>query len=135
MKFKKISYLIIIFIISFLISNYFRKGKEKENMKKTSISYDFKKHNFFKIRKNIEASIYFVYKNTGQHPLKIKNIVSTCGCTIPVWSRKELAPSMKDSILVTYDSKETGKFIKSIYVTSNSQIKLDVLRIEGMVLE
>jgi hypothetical protein len=136
MNFKKISWLIVIFIISYFISSFIKNFKNNNNkLKKTSISYDSKKHNFFKIKKDIEVSIYFVYKNTGEHPLKIKNIVSTCGCTIPVWSKKELLPNQKDSILVTYDSKITGKFTKSIYVTSNSQINLDVLEIKGIVLE
>ena len=30
-----------------------------------------------------EAEIYFVYKNLGNKELKINNIKSSCGCTIP----------------------------------------------------
>ena len=132
---KKIGFLIIIFIGTFFVSSYFRglEGSVSVAEIMTDMRFSKSEHNFSDLKKDVEVSTYFIYENTGDKPLKIKNISSSCGCTIPKWSRKELAVGEKDSILVSYDSKKEGYFAKSVYVISNSVNSPDVLYIKGSV--
>lgn len=126
--------LVLIFIISYSLSIFFNKKEIKANDKKeTSISFNIKEYDFSAIKKDVPVSKYFVYQNLGSDFFKIKRINISCGCTIPVWSRKELASGEKDSILIKYDSKKEGHFSKSIYIISNSDTSPDVLYIKGVV--
>ena len=127
-----------VFIASFLLSFYLRNNKlfiEYFSNTKTIIKFDTKSIDFGDIPVNKEVVTFFVYRNIGESPLKINNITSNCGCTIPRWSRKELAPGMKDSIMVKFDAKTPGYFTKMIYIQSNSKTSPDALYIEGNVVE
>jgi hypothetical protein len=130
---KKIFFLIFIGACIFFSFNLFEwEEKEKEELLTNMVFYK-NEHKFLDLKKDKEASVYFVYKNLGSYPLKIKAINSSCGCAIPVWSKKKLAPGQKDSILVSYDSKKVGYFSKSIYVISNSESSPNMLYVKGTV--
>ena len=134
--FKKLLLLIMVFSGAFYFANYLRSTNSRPvKLLPTKMNFIKTEHNFKNIIRNKEVSTFFIYENKGNNPLKINNISSTCGCTIPIWSRKVLAPGQKDSILVKYDSKTLGYFSKSIYVVSNSENSPDILYIKGEVLE
>ncbi|WP_111320651.1 DUF1573 domain-containing protein [Algoriphagus chordae] len=80
-----------------------------------------------------DAEIYFKYKNVGTKDLKILNIQTTCGCTIPEWNSKLLAPDEADSFKVSYNIENKGNFLKEIMVYSNSKTSPDHLIISGFV--
>lgn len=44
----------------------------------------------------------FHFTNTGDKPLLIKNVLTSCGCTSAEWSKTEYQPGATGSILVTY---------------------------------
>lgn len=134
--FNKLILFIIVFFGAFYFANYLQSINSK-TVEPLSTKMDFlkKEHDFKNIIRNKEVTTFFIYENKGNNPLKINNISSTCGCTIPVWSRKLLDPGQKDSILVKYDSKTLGYFSKSIYVVSNSVNSPDVIHIKGEVFE
>ena len=132
-KFKNIVILILVCALTFFVSKYIQGTVSKEKI--SNIRFNTHEYDFKNLKQNKEASVYFVYENTGPDALKIYNISSRCGCTIPVWSRKELMPNEKDSILVTYDSKELGYFSKDVLIVSNSESSPDVVYIKGEVKE
>ena len=132
----KILSLVGVFFLTFYLSSFILKNKKvKSEEYKTTIKFEMKEHDFNKLKKDIPVSNYFVYQNIGDKPFKIKNVDSRCGCTIPKWSRNELMPGEKDSILVQYDSKKEGYFSKDIYIISNSETSPDILYISGVVTE
>lgn len=102
---------------------------------KTKIDFENATYDFGNIPAKNEAVTYFVYTNTGEHSLKIINIQSSCGCTIPKWSREKLETGKKDSIMVMYDAETYGYFSKAIYVFSNAESSPDGLYIEGTVVK
>lgn len=135
MNFKNIIIIILAGALTFFVSKYFQEKNTVIKAKVSNIKFNSQEHDFKYLEQEKEASVYFVYENTGPDPLKIHNISSRCGCTIPEWSRKELMPNQKDSILVKYDSKELGYFSKDILIVSNSETSPDILYIKGEVLE
>lgn len=50
----------------------------------------------------------FTFTNVGKAPLVINQIVASCGCTIPNYDKRPIAPYQKGTIDVTYNG--TGKF-------------------------
>ena len=89
MKFKKISYLVLIGVGTFFISRYIQSILKKPPVAKIAyMTFDKTEHDFFNLKKDQADSVYFVYRNTSKNPLKIEDISSRCGCTIPIWSKK-----------------------------------------------
>jgi len=76
----------------------------------------------------------FVFTNTGNIPLLLTHVRSTCGCTIPEWSEEPVNPGDTSRIHVSYDTHRIGQFRKSIYVYSNAASGTQQLFISGEVL-
>jgi len=72
----------------------------------------------------------FTFKNTGSEDLIIRDINSTCGCTVPTYTKKPVAPGETGKIEVSFSSSgRKGRQHKSITVLTNSQpasVKLDI---------
>lgn len=76
----------------------------------------------------------FTVINTGDKPLVIQNIVPSCGCTTPDWTRTPIAPGEEGSITAVYDPTDRpGRFSKTLSVYSNSKPSPIVLSIKGEV--
>jgi hypothetical protein len=64
----------------------------------------------------------FRFTNTGQGPLIITSVKSTCGCTVAQLEKKEYAPGESGTIKATYTAPNTTTTTqKSIYVSSNDK--------------
>ncbi len=86
-----------------------------------------------KIAKGVNGEKIFVFTNTGDKPLIIKNIQSSCGCTVPKKPENPIMPGEKGEIKVSYDTNRVGGFSKSITIFSNAKKERKVIRIKGIV--
>ncbi len=79
----------------------------------------------------------FEFTNTGDEPLIITNVQSTCGCTVPSKPTEPIAPGKTGKIDVKYNM-HTGPIRKTITVESNA-INVDegrvAIKIKGEVIE
>ena len=76
----------------------------------------------------------FPFKNTGNEPLILVKINTTCGCTASDWPRDPIEPGESGEVTVTFNS--SGKFgsqNKQITVLSNARNESVVLSIRGVV--
>ena len=121
---------ILIIIMLFGISSYSQEGL----IKKAEITFDKTIINYGTIDKGANGVRDFVFTNTGNAPLIISNVKSTCGCTIPKKPEKPILPGESDKIQVKYDTKRIGFIRKSISVTSNASNPSVVLKITGQVI-
>jgi hypothetical protein len=73
----------------------------------------------------------------GQAPLVINQVVASCGCTVPKYEKKPIAPGQQGTINVTYNGKGKfpGHFKKSITVRTNGKTEMTRLYIEGDMTE
>ena len=86
------------------------------------------------IEPSSEGTRVFTFINNGNAPLIIKNVQSSCGCTIPKKPEAPIDPGKKGEILVRYDTNRIGMFSKSIIVTSNANSNpIVTLKISGIV--
>lgn len=89
------------------------------------------------VRGNDNGLRTFEFTNTGDQPLVITNVRSTCGCTVPSKPEQPIMPGKKGKIDVKYNMNP-GKISKSITVESNATNVPNgtvALRIKGDVVE
>jgi hypothetical protein len=80
-----------------------------------------------------EGKCEIKFYNTGNQPLVLSRVRSSCGCTVPNWPRQPILPGKSAVIKVKYDTKKTGPFNKSITVESNASKPVSC-RIKGKVI-
>lgn len=85
------------------------------------------------IEQNSDGTHYFIYKNIGKEPLILSKVRSSCGCTIPEWSREPLMSGQQDTIKVKYDTRRIGPFSKTVSIFSNAKKPMVIVRIQGKV--
>ena len=72
---------------------------------------------------------------SGDSPLVILDVVTTCGCTVPDFSKKPILPGEKTQITVTYDpANRPGSFTKELWVYSSEKRKIATLTRAGSVI-
>jgi hypothetical protein len=97
------------------------------------IEFETTEHDFGTIPQGGDGTYEFVFKNTGKAPLLLANVRSSCGCTIPEWPKNPIKKGDKARIKVSYNTRITGSFSKSISVYSNADKVPVVLVIKGKV--
>ena len=79
----------------------------------------------------------FEFTNTGDAPLTIKDVKSTCGCTVPTWPKTPIMPGKNGKVEVKYNMAP-GPIRKTITVESNAvnyPNGVVALKIKGTVVD
>ncbi len=77
----------------------------------------------------------FIVTNTGTEPLVIQNVVASCGCTTPEWTKEPIPAGAKGKVTAIYDPKNRpGQFNKTLSVYTNTSPAVAVLVIKGEVV-
>ncbi len=90
-------------------------------------------HDYGTIEQGSDGSYEFKFTNEGKTPLILSNVRSSCGCTVPSWTKEPVAPGSEGAIKVVYNTNSIGSFSKTITVTSNAKNSQVVLQIKGNV--
>ncbi len=85
------------------------------------------------ITKGSDGIRVFEFTNTGNAPLVISKVSSSCGCTIPKKPEAPIMPGKKGEIQVKYDTNRVGPIAKAITVISNADTPTVVLKIKGKI--
>ena len=118
-----------------LVNNPITAEKGKQTVLLPELSFDKLQHNFGKINQGESVSHQFVFTNTGQAELIINNAKGSCGCTVPKWPRKPIAPGESEEIKVTFNSAgKSGKQSKTITLVTNAIPNTTVLTISANIL-
>ena len=100
----------------------------KIEFKETTIDYGT-------IEKGANGVRTFVFTNTGNAPLIISNVKSSCGCTVPKKPKGPIMPGETGEIEVKYDTKRVNPIRKTITVISNADTPTVALKIKGLVID
>ena len=72
--------------------------------------------------------------NNGKKPLVLLDVVTTCGCTVPTFSRKPIPAGSETEIEVSYDPYgRPGVFERKLRIFGSDRRELAVLTIRGVV--
>lgn len=99
------------------------------------VEFDTKKVDFGTILEGTINPFRFHYKNIGNQPFLISHVSVTCGCTAPVWSKKELLPGDTASIYIEFNSaNKLGPVSKGVNLMTNCPIPLIGLLIYANII-
>ncbi|WP_129021609.1 DUF1573 domain-containing protein [Edaphocola flava] len=88
---------------------------------KTSVKFDKDTFDFGVIKDGDLVEHTYKFRNTGANPLMIDDVIATCGCTIPSYTKTPIAPGQNGEIKISFNSKgKAGNVSKSITVISNA---------------
>ena len=87
------------------------------------------------IEKGADGVRVFKFKNTGNAPLVVTSVKSSCGCTVPKKPEAPVLPGETGEIEVKYDTKRVNPIRKTITVTSNAETPTVALKIKGNVID
>jgi len=81
--------------------------------------------NFGTINFGEKVEIKYKFKNIGDFPLVLTNVVPGCGCTVTDFTSAPIAPKEEGYITATFDSNRShgGVVRKSIYCQTNTKFK------------
>ncbi len=99
------------------------------------IEFEISDHNFGDVNQGKKVEFAFKFKNAGNSPLVLQNVLTTCGCTVPEWPKEPIAPAGEGIIHVIFDSAaRLGRQNKVITIRSNSDTGDFRLLVSAMVL-
>ena len=110
------------------------KSATETSDKQAVIKFDKEEHDFGTLLQGEVVSYSFHFTNTGNVPLIISEVGSSCGCTVGDYPREPINPGKSGAIKVTYDSSGHHGFQSRVLtVMSNTQPAKTTLRIKGKV--
>jgi len=105
-----------------IITNPVTATGENTRSKLPLIEFKETKKDFGMIVQGEKVSHTFHFTNTGGADLVISDASSTCGCTVPEWSKKPIKPGESGTMTVVFNSTgRTGAQTKSVKVLTNAQ--------------
>jgi hypothetical protein len=99
------------------------------------IKFDEDVHDFGKIIEGETVSYNFKFINSGKTDLIIADVTTSCGCTVPSFSKTPIRPGMEGFVKVSFNSAgKRGWQTKNIAVVANTQPNTTPLRIKAQVV-
>jgi hypothetical protein len=98
--------------------------------KATAVEPDKTAHDFGAVQTGESSYATFRLKNTGEHPLIISRVVTSCGCASAAWERQPVAAGQSAEVRVEMKPDEEGFFSKTAEVhcnAGNSAIRLTLI--------
>lgn len=99
------------------------------------ISSNKETHNFGQIEWKRPVTVEYTITNTGDKPLVLTNVTTSCACSVASWTKTPIAPGAKGTITASFDAKALGRFEKTIGIYSNAQPELVYLKFAGEVVQ
>lgn len=120
--------IMILFVGLITLSVNAQEKVAKIEFKETTIDYGT-------IEKGANGIRTFEFTNTGDAPLIVSKVSSSCGCTVPKKPKAPIMPGMTGEIEVKYDTKRVMHIRKTITVLSNAATPTVSLKIKGEVID
>ena len=98
-----------------------------------NIHFNQNEYDFGSLQYKKEAEHSFRFINPGETPLVIYDVKTSCGCTVPEWTKQPIKPGKTGEIKIKYDAAFPGVFHKEISVYYNGQDSPVKLSIRGKV--
>lgn len=98
------------------------------------ISSNKETHHFGQIEWKRPVTVEYTITNTGDKPLVLTNVTTSCACSVADWTKEPIAPGKKGTVKATFDAKALGHFDKSVGIYSNAEPRLVYLKFDGEVV-
>ncbi|WP_461597583.1 DUF1573 domain-containing protein [Winogradskyella sp.] len=122
-------------LIAILFVGLISFGASAQDKKVAKIEFKTTVIDYGTIEKGSDGVRTFEFTNTGNAPLVISNVKSTCGCTVPKKPKEPIMPGETGEIEVKYDTNRVNPIRKTITVYSNAETPTVALKIKGLVVD
>lgn len=102
---------------------------------KTSVQLNKDSVNLGKFSFKTTKHVTFKLKNTGNYPLLIQDVSTSCGCTVAKYDKKPVPPGESTTVVLEYKPYSLGYFSKTADVVCNVPEGYVRLKISGEVVE
>ncbi|MCA0133254.1 DUF1573 domain-containing protein [Winogradskyella alexanderae] len=124
----------ILVVLSVVFFNASTGETPTVNEKVAVLNFETETIDYGTIKQNSNGLRTFNFINTGSAPLLITRIKTSCGCTVPSYSKTPILPGESGEILIKYSTKRLGAFTKTITVISNAKGGNKILKVKGKVV-
>ncbi len=108
--------------------------QEKPEGPLPTMTFEEKVHDFGNIKEGEVVTKLFKFKNTGEAPLIISDASSSCGCTVPSYTKAPIAPGESGEIEVKYNSRgKKNQDNKVVRITANTWPTTNNITIKAFV--
>lgn len=98
------------------------------------ITFEEQLFDFGEAKEGTVVTHIFKFKNTGATPLIISDARSTCGCTIPEWSKEPIEPGQASAITVRFNTQGKADMQrKPVTITANTYPSETKVYLTGVV--
>jgi len=129
---------VILFLVLFFFNANAQDKKDTKNEKGPKIQFVKETYDFGNIYvgSGHDAIAEFKFVNSGNEPLVLTNVKTSCGCTSPFWQKDPVLPGDTGKVTLKYNNIQSPNTInKSATVQSNAiNNPTIVLKITGNVL-
>ena len=126
---KRIAFLFVFFMVAVGMS-----AQEKYS----EIKFDTTEYDFGTFYRDVnKLSHTFTFKNVGNHPAVINQVITTCGCTVATYTTKPVLPGRTGTVNIVYNAigRFPGNFKKTITLKTNSKKPIIKLHIKGNMID
>lgn len=93
-------------------------------------------HHFGTVREGEKVTHTFTFENQGDGNLVILSALAACGCTVPQYDKRPIAPGKRGKIDVRFDtSGRDGMQTKTVTINSNAATPVVILKITADVVK
>lgn len=122
----------VVFLLAAFLSSY---GQEEAAVSGSRIVFVEDAFDFGDIQQGDKVAHTFEFENSGDEPLILSNVLTTCGCTASDWPREPILPGELASLKVTFNSAgKIGMQNKIITIVSNAINQRERIKITTNVL-
>lgn len=98
------------------------------------MTFEQTEYEFGTIKQGETVEHTFEFTNTGSTPLIIESASATCGCTVPEWTSKPVAPGEKGSVAVKFNSTgKMGQQQPTVTIRANTEPNIVRVAMKGNV--
>lgn len=104
-----------------------------EPLSSTTVSVEPSSFNLGVIKKGRSVTVTAIVKNTGDVPLVIHDIETSCDCTTVNYEKEEITPNSAFEVDITYNADDLGFFDRVVYIYANTESSPLIIELEGEV--
>lgn len=90
--------------------------------------------NLGEVKINTLKEVELTLSNTGEVPLTVYRVATSCGCTEVEWDRKPVKPHKTKTIKIKYKDKYPGYIHKTVTIYGNTEQPI-VAKLSGELIE
>lgn len=109
------------------------EARDAESGKFPVMTFEKSQHDFGTIDQGTNVEHVFKFTNTGEAPLMIVNAKSSCGCTVPEYTKEPVAPGDSGELLVKFNGSGQNQVSKTVTITTNTKAGKETLTIKAFV--